>query len=108
MTCDIYCFPKGDDTAYAFGLSTSTKRQGHTLSTKNVLAVRRSTIAARTIRACTESVRVPDFLRDLLAKHAGLTREPTCNGSRPPTIDPINSTCRFSLCIRSSPNLALA
>jgi hypothetical protein len=30
-----------------------------------------------------ESVRVLYFLRDLLAKHAGLTREPTYKGSRP-------------------------
>jgi hypothetical protein len=31
-----------------------------------------------------ESVRVPDYLWDLLAKTVGLTREPTCNGSKPP------------------------
>jgi hypothetical protein len=43
-----------------------------------------SAIAARTVRAYTESVKVLDFLRDLLVKHVGLTREPTCNGSRPP------------------------
>jgi hypothetical protein len=30
-----------------------------------------------------QAVRVPVFLRDLLAKSAGLTRESTCNGSRP-------------------------
>jgi hypothetical protein len=125
MTCDIYCFPKGADSAYAFGLSTSTKRQGHMLSTKNVLAdgmrSELSTVAAWTVRACAESVRVPDFLWDLLAKHARLIREPTCNGFRPsfyideglwsiksPTIDQINSTYHFSLCIRSSLSLALA
>jgi hypothetical protein len=38
MTCEIYCFPKGAGSAYAFGSSTSTKRQGHVLSTKTVLA----------------------------------------------------------------------
>jgi hypothetical protein len=31
-----------------------------------------------------ESVRIPSFLRDLLAKSTRLTRELTCNGSRPP------------------------
>jgi hypothetical protein len=30
-----------------------------------------------------ESVRVPSFSRDLLAKTVGLARETTCNGSRP-------------------------
>jgi hypothetical protein len=45
---------------------------------------RLSTIVARIVRACVESVRVPDFSRDLLAKPMGLTREPTCNRSRPP------------------------
>jgi hypothetical protein len=45
-----------------------------------------STIAARTIRSCAYLVRVPDFLRDFLAKHVGLTRELTYNGSRPPTL----------------------
>jgi hypothetical protein len=72
-------------------------------------------LGRRTVRACAESVRVPSFLRDLLAKPAGLTRKPTCNGSRPPllyideglwpieppTIDQIKSTYRFTLCIRS-------
>jgi hypothetical protein len=46
----------------------------------------RSVMVARTVRACAESVRVPSFLQDLLAKSAGLTREPTCNGSRPPPL----------------------
>jgi hypothetical protein len=45
---------------------------------------RRSAVAALTVHACVESVRVPDFLWSLLAKPAGLTRETTCNGSRPP------------------------
>jgi hypothetical protein len=39
---------------------------------------------ADSLCACAESVSVPDFLRDLLAKSAELTREPTSNGSRPP------------------------
>jgi hypothetical protein len=33
--------------------------------------------------ARAESVRIPSFLRDLLAKSAVLTREKACNGSRP-------------------------
>jgi hypothetical protein len=45
-----------------------------------------STVAARTIHSCAELVRVSDFLRDFLAKHVGLTRELTYNGSRPPTL----------------------
>ena len=40
-------------------------------------------VVARTVRACAESIRVLIFLRDLLAKPARLTQEPTCNGSRP-------------------------
>jgi hypothetical protein len=43
-----------------------------------------SVVTSRTVHACAKSVRVPDFLRDLLAKSAGLTRGLTCNGSRPP------------------------
>ena len=35
----------------------------------------RSAVAARTVRARAESVRVPSFSRDLLPKTAGLTRE---------------------------------
>jgi hypothetical protein len=34
-----------------------------------------SVVVARTVRACVESVRVPNFSRDLLHKTAGLTRE---------------------------------
>jgi hypothetical protein len=45
-----------------------------------------SAVAARTVRACVESVKVPNLLRDLLAKPARLTREPICNGSRPPPL----------------------
>jgi hypothetical protein len=33
---------------------------------------------------CAESVKVLDFLHDLLTKPTGLTRELTCNGSRSP------------------------
>ena len=43
----------------------------------------RSAVAARTIRVCAESVRVLDFLLDLLAIPVGLTREPTYNRSKP-------------------------
>jgi hypothetical protein len=59
------------------------------LSTKTVLEGPRSelsAIAARTVRACVESFKVPDFLRDLLAKPAVLTREPIRNKSRPPPL----------------------
>jgi hypothetical protein len=97
------------------------KGSGHMMSTKNVhadgLALRPddprfglSVVVAQTVRACAESVRVPDILQDSLAKHGGLTREPTCNGSRPPIyideglrliepsiIDPIKYTYRFYL-----------
>jgi hypothetical protein len=43
-----------------------------------------SAVVARTVRACTKSVRVPSFSRDLLSKTAGLTRETVGSGSRPP------------------------
>jgi hypothetical protein len=46
----------------------------------------RSAVAARTVRARAESVRVPSFSRDLLPKTAGLTRETVRNGSRPPPL----------------------
>jgi hypothetical protein len=46
----------------------------------------RSALVARTVRACAESVRVPSFSRDLLAKTVGLAQETTCNGSRPPPL----------------------
>jgi hypothetical protein len=45
-----------------------------------------SVVAARMVRACIESIRHPNFLQDLLAKPAGLTRESTCNRSRPPPL----------------------
>jgi hypothetical protein len=41
-------------------------------------------VAAQTVRARAESVRVSSFSRDLLPKTAGLTRETVGNGSRPP------------------------
>jgi hypothetical protein len=70
------------------------KGRGHMLSIENDLADGSTlrpdgprsglfAVVARTIRACAKSVRVPDFLRMLLAKPVGLTRELTCNGSRP-------------------------
>jgi hypothetical protein len=34
-----------------------------------------SAVVARTVRACSESVRVPSFSQDLLPKTMGLTRE---------------------------------
>jgi hypothetical protein len=73
------------------------KGRGHMLSTESDRAdgpalrpdgpqFERSVVVARTVRACAELVRVPSFLRDLLAKAAGLTRQTTCNGSRPPLL----------------------
>jgi hypothetical protein len=70
------------------------KGRGHMLITRNVLAdgpalrldgprFGWSTMVVRMVRACAESVRVPSFSCDLLAKTAGLAREMTCNGSRP-------------------------
>jgi hypothetical protein len=38
ITYEIFCFPKGASSAYAFGSSTSTKSQGYMLSTRDVLA----------------------------------------------------------------------
>jgi hypothetical protein len=82
VTCEIYCFPNDASSAYPFGSSTSTKRQGHMLSSKNVpadgLTLRPdgprsglSTVPAWTVRACIELVRVLDVLQDLLAKPVG-------------------------------------
>jgi hypothetical protein len=45
-----------------------------------------STVVARTVRACAESVRVPSFSRDLLPKTVGLTRKSVRSGSRPPPL----------------------
>jgi hypothetical protein len=44
---------------------------------------RQSALVARAVRSRAESVRVPSFLWDLLAKTAELAREIDCNGSRP-------------------------
>jgi hypothetical protein len=41
-------------------------------------------VVARTVRALAESVKVPSFSRNLLAKSAGLARKTTCSGFRPP------------------------
>jgi hypothetical protein len=80
---------------YAFGSSTFTKRQwayiGHKKGLADGPALRPdgpqsglSAVVARTVRACAETVSVPSFLRDLLPKTAGLTREIVWSGSRPP------------------------
>jgi hypothetical protein len=45
-----------------------------------------SAVVARTVRACTESVRVPSFSWDLLPKTVGLTRKSVRSGSRPPPL----------------------
>jgi hypothetical protein len=45
-----------------------------------------SAVAARTVRAYAETVRVPSFSRDLLPKTVGLTRKSVRSGSRPPFI----------------------
>jgi hypothetical protein len=42
--------------------------------------------SSRMVSACAESVRVPSFSCDLLAKTARLALETTCSGSRPPFI----------------------
>jgi hypothetical protein len=69
-------------------------------------------VTAQTVRSCAESVRVQNFLQDLLVKSAGITRKITYNGYRhflyiderlrpikPPTIDEIKSTYRFYLIV---------
>jgi hypothetical protein len=61
MIYEIYCFPKGAGSVYALGSSTSTKRKGHMLSIKNVLA-NGPRYALSAVAACVKSVRVPDFL----------------------------------------------
>jgi hypothetical protein len=43
---------------------------------------RQSALVVRTVRA--ESVRIPSFLRDLLAKTTDLARDTNCNGSKSP------------------------
>jgi hypothetical protein len=75
-----------------FGSSTSSKRQRAYVEHRKVSCgwsgskAERSTVVARTVRACAESVRVLSFLHDVLAKTAELAREMTCNGSRPPPL----------------------
>jgi hypothetical protein len=77
-------------------------------------------VVARTVRSCAESVMILNLLRDLLAKSAGLIRETTCNGFRPPLyidegLQPIETPQSikssllivFTICIRSSSSLAL-
>jgi hypothetical protein len=75
-------------------------------------------VVARTVHACAESVKVPDFLWVVLAKSVGLTQEPTCNRSRHLSLkgygqlntpQSIQSTILivFPLYTRSSTSLAL-
>jgi hypothetical protein len=45
-----------------------------------------SMVAARTVRPCAETARVPSFSRDLLPKTVGLTRKSDRSGSRPPPL----------------------
>jgi hypothetical protein len=73
----------------------------------------RFAVVARTVRACAESVRVPSFSQDLLAKTAGLAWETTCSATmkgygRLNTPQSIKSSLFlvFTLCIRSSSSLA--
>jgi hypothetical protein len=72
MTCEIYCFPKGAGSSYAFGSSTSNKRHGayveHQLGQPDCPPLRPdgprsklSMVAARTVRMCAESIRFIDF-----------------------------------------------
>jgi hypothetical protein len=79
----------------AFDSLSSNKRQGTYVEHQNdrangpaqrpdSLQSGLSVIALWIVHACSESVKVPDFLWDLLVKPVGLTQEPTCNGSRPP------------------------
>jgi hypothetical protein len=76
-------------SSYAFGSSTSTKRQGAYVEHQKRPRRRsgpeagRSAVVSRTVRACVELVRVPSFSWDLLPKTAGLARETGCSGSRP-------------------------
>jgi hypothetical protein len=65
-------------------LSTGFERADGLALRPNGLRSRLFAVVAQTVRTCAESIRVPDFFRNLLAKPMGLTREPTCNRSRPP------------------------
>jgi hypothetical protein len=66
VTCEIYYFPKGAGSTYAFGLSTSTKRQWayieHQIWTggPSAFGAGRFAVVTQTVRTCTDSVRVPD------------------------------------------------
>jgi hypothetical protein len=46
----------------------------------------RSAVVAQTVHTRAEQVRVPSFLRDLLAKSVELAREPAYNRFRPPPL----------------------
>jgi hypothetical protein len=97
VTCDNYCSRRVLIVQMCLVQQPPPKGRGHMLSTKTDYAdgptlrldgprSGLSAVAAQTVHACAEPVRVPDFLRDLLAKHVGLTREPTCNGSGLPPL----------------------
>jgi hypothetical protein len=73
MTCDVYYFSKGANSTCAFSSSSSTKRQGHMVSTifdrADNLTLRAdglrsglSAMVAQTALLCVESYRVLDFL----------------------------------------------
>jgi hypothetical protein len=111
-------------SAYAFGSSTSTKRQRtYVEHGKENLAdglALRPDDAWSGLSAVVAPTVCPNFLRELLAKPAGLTRELTCNRSRHPLyadeglrpIEPPQSIQSkllivFTLCIRSSSSLEL-
>jgi hypothetical protein len=95
-------------SSYAFGLLTSTQRQGAYVENQNRQGGRSATVA-RTVRAHTEPIRVPSFLLRFLATTAGLAWGMTCRGSRPPlyideglqpieppTIDQVKSIYQFT------------
>jgi hypothetical protein len=118
-------YPIFVDTTFYFFTNLLTKLANlgskKLLSTRNILAEVRGPDGPWWWRgrACAESVRVPSFSRDLLAKISGLARETTCSGSRPPLyideglrpIEPHNRSNQvyfsFYLCISSSSSLAL-
>jgi hypothetical protein len=66
VTCEIYYFPKGAGSTYAFGLSTSTKRQWAYVEHRNwtggpsTSGAGRFAVVTQTVRACTDLVRVPN------------------------------------------------
>jgi hypothetical protein len=64
MTCEVYYFLKGADSTYAFGSSTSSKRQGAYVDHRiwpNELSAPGRTIRGPDYLRSTESVRVPNF-----------------------------------------------